>query len=88
MTETTQPEVATMGRVASNDQLGDDKWFDTEWVNSLTKEQAEHFLRRDIEKASHIFERLEAAGKIIGNGWHMSQELGNKAASMISEHWA
>jgi len=68
--------------------IEDEKWHDPKWVAELSKEQAVHFLRRASEQATHLFERLEAAGKIRGNGWHLQQEVGEKAASLVKEHWA
>ncbi len=67
--------------------IEDEKWFDKEWLAELTQEQAEHFIRRAAEQATHLFERLEGAGKIRGNGWHLQQEVGEKAASLVKEYW-
>ena len=65
----------------------DELWHDKQWVESLTKEQAAHFAKKTVEQATHFFERLEAAGKITGNGWHYSQAMGAGAAKLIDSGW-
>ena len=38
-------------------------------------------------EALHIFEDLEMAGKIRGNGHHMRQRIAEAAASLVRERW-
>lgn len=49
--------------------------------------EAERQLRNAIYEASRIFETLERAGLIKGNGHHARQKLAQKAVDDLRERW-
>ena len=48
-------------------------------------------MARDIESAvldaTQVIETLEAAGLIVGNGWHIRQDIAKYAKDKVLERW-
>lgn len=53
----------------------------------LTLDQAETEVVNAIYAAALIFERLEHAGVVRGNGHHMAQEMSAAAEKLLRERW-
>ncbi len=56
-------------------------------VNEMTLADAEAELSNRVYTAATFFERLEGAGKIIGNGHHAAQEIARLAVKELRERW-
>lgn len=54
---------------------------------NVTREGAEDKVRSAIYQAALIFERLEDAGKISGNGHHIAQDISNYAVEFLKKRW-
>ena len=67
--------------------INDEKWFDKDYLNGLTKDQAANIIERAAYDACHLFERLEAVGKVRGNGHHMMQAIAAEAGKLMRERW-
>ena len=67
--------------------INDEKWFDKDYLNGLTEDQAVNIIERAAYDACHLFERLEAVGKVRGNGHHMMQAIGAEAGKLMRERW-
>jgi len=67
--------------------INDEKWFDKDYLSGLTQEQAVNIIEQAAYDACHLFERLEAAGKVRGNGHHMMQAIGAEAGKLMRERW-
>jgi hypothetical protein len=57
------------------------------WVEGLSKEDAMIELENRIYEATGLFEYLEHAGKVFGNGHHMRQQAQNAVRRIVKEHW-
>jgi len=60
-----------------------DKEDDADW----TLANAEASLMNAVYRATAIFERLERAGKIVGNGHHIRQKIAEKAVAELYYRW-
>lgn len=67
--------------------INDEKWFDREYLKQLTKEQAISLISNAVYDACHLFERLEAVGKVCGNGHHMMQNISTEAEKLMEKRW-
>lgn len=56
-------------------------------LKAMTLEQAEAEAGNAIYLAALVFERLELAGKVRGNGHHMAQDLAERAKALVRERW-
>lgn len=54
---------------------------------NLTEDQAAAEVERRVYDALGIFEELEIAGRIIGNGHHARQKLASAAAQDLRSRW-
>jgi hypothetical protein len=68
-------------------EIHDEKWFDAAYLAGLTQEQAAALVEQAAYKACHLFERLEAAGKVRGNGHHLMQQIATEAGKLMRERW-
>ena len=58
-----------------------------EQVQTLDLELAKAEMRNRVYEAAILFERLENAGKVRGNGHHMAQKVAAFAVEMVAERW-
>lgn len=68
-------------------EINDKDWYDSGWLSKVTFDQAESEILNAIYKASHLFERLEDAGRVRANGHHVQQRLAAVAADMLEDIW-
>jgi len=54
-------------------------------IKAESAESLENEVGKTIYKAALIFERLEAAGVIVGNGHHIAQKLSTAAEKLFRE---
>lgn len=67
--------------------IPDERWFDKDYLKSLTAEQAAAIIADAVYQASHLLERLEGVGKIYGNGHHLMQRVATEARCQIYANW-
>lgn len=53
----------------------------------MTKEAAVNRISNLVYEATALFERLEGAGLVRGNGHHMRQKVAAFAQEMVEERW-
>jgi hypothetical protein len=58
-----------------------------EEIQKLSLEEIQNLVANHIYKAALVFERLENAGKIKGNGHHIAQTYGEEAKMTIINRW-
>ena len=56
-------------------------------LQALSKADIKNLVGNLMYENALIFERLENAGIVHGNGHHMAQEMARKAQDMIDERW-
>lgn len=56
-------------------------------VPKVTFETARASLESQVYAAAILFERLEDAGQVHGNGHHMAQTIGQAAVKLLAERW-
>jgi len=76
-----------LNREDMNMNINDEKWFNKDYLNGLTEEQAVGIIERVTYEACHLFERLEGVGKVRGNGHHMMQAISTEAGKLMRERW-
>lgn len=54
---------------------------------SIPLDRIDAELKNAVYKAAMLFERLEDAGRIRGNGHHMAQKIADKASALLRERW-
>jgi 20S proteasome alpha/beta subunit len=68
-------------------RANDPRWFDQEYLNRLTKDQAIDLIENAVYDTCHLFERLEGVNKVYGNGHHMMQKVAEFAGNLMKERW-
>ena len=68
-------------------RANDPRWFDQEFLEKLTKEQAATLIENAVYDTCHLFERLEGVNKVYGNGHHMMQNVAKFAHDLMIERW-
>ena len=58
-----------------------------EELAAMDLESAQAEIESRVYEAAMLFERLENAGRIRGNGHHMAQRVAEVAASLLTERW-
>jgi len=61
--------------------------MDDEVIREMTLEDACARISASVYQATAIFERLEAAGLVIGNGHHARQKVAEMAVAELRERW-
>jgi len=56
-------------------------------LKNMSLESAQNEISNAIYQASALFELLEYAGKVRGNGHHIAQDLGTHASEKMAERW-
>lgn len=56
-------------------------------LKELTKDHAVADIGNAAYKATCLFEHLERAGKVVGNGHHMRQKCAEFASQLMTERW-
>ena len=51
------------------------------------KAEAINMIERSVYEACALFEQLELAGKVRGNGHHMAQNIAEQAGKLMQERW-
>lgn len=54
---------------------------------TMAKDEAASRLSNLVYEATELFERLEGAGLIRGNGHHMRQKVAKFATDLLEERW-
>jgi hypothetical protein len=67
--------------------INDDNWHNDEFLKSLTVDQAANLSSNAVYSVCHLYERLEGAGKIHGNGHHMQQKIAAAAEILLRDQW-
>lgn len=67
--------------------INDEKWFDRNFLDNMTREEASSAIEQAVYEACHLFERLEGANKVRGNGHHMMQTIAAEAGKLMRERW-
>jgi hypothetical protein len=57
------------------------------WVDRVSKDTASMIIYDNIFRACQLFEKLEAAGKLHGNGKFCAQEIAEHAKKLLEERW-
>lgn len=65
------------------DAISGVKEDDAEW----TLANAEAELTNAVYQATAIFEKLERAGKIVGNGHHIRQKIAQQVVANLNDRW-
>ena len=63
------------------------KYYSADEIKKMSQRNAEVEIVNNVYSACLLFERLEDAGKIRGNGHHMAQEIAQKAEDLMKERW-
>ena len=58
------------------------------FARGLDLKEAQSELSNRIYEAARLLEELEYAGKVIGNGHHMRQQLCQVAERLLADRWA
>lgn len=61
--------------------------FTQEELKSMTKERAMQLVEREVFQATQLFEKLEGAQVLMGNGHHMRQHVAKLAADYMDERF-
>ena len=61
--------------------------YTDEQLKAMDKESASAALANAVYTAALLLERLEAVGKVHGNGHHMAQKIATQAETLLHERW-
>ena len=76
-----------MGEDVYNSVVAEAEWYAKLDFKKMDQESIEAEVRKRVYNACLVFERLEDAGRIRGNGHHMAQDFSTMAANEIRERW-
>ena len=57
------------------------------WIDKVTKDTASMVVYDTVFRACQIFEKLEKAGKLRGNGKFAAQEIAQQAKKLLEARW-
>jgi len=61
--------------------------YTEEQLKNMSLEDAQAAIGDAVYQASFLFESLEGAGKVSGNGHHIMQKLSVHAQDVMAERW-
>lgn len=61
--------------------------YTDEELENMDVERAANEISNVVYEASHLFERLEGKGKVIGNGHHMMQKVSKFAEDLMRDRF-
>ncbi len=63
------------------------KTYTSEEFRKMNFEEIEEIVGKTMYRAGSIFEFLEGAGKIYGNGHHIAQKISEDATNLLKKRW-